>query len=98
MIDAVAHRHLVEIKRAHACEARKIDTILIGIGAALVMRVDAAARTKIMFGRASVELVKREMFLTRMNFYPLKRRGHHNRATHPAEGAGATPRRREPVA
>jgi hypothetical protein len=55
MIDAVDHRHFGKIKRAHAFQAGDVDTVLVEIGTAAMVGVDAAFRTKIMLRHACVE-------------------------------------------
>jgi hypothetical protein len=47
MVDAIDHRHVCKIKRAHAFQARDVDAVLACVGAATMVRVDAAPRTEI---------------------------------------------------
>ena len=58
MIDAVAHNDLCKVERTYTFEARDIDTILIWIGSALVMRIDPAYFAEIVLGGFRVKLVE----------------------------------------
>src|SRR6516164_9916575 len=89
MIDAVDHRHVGKIKRAHALQARGIDPVLVRVGAAAMVRVDAASRAEVVLRNAGIEPV----FAQRL-FTGLERNGagggrHRHRAAHPAIRAGA---------
>jgi hypothetical protein len=48
MIDSVDDRHIVEVEGAHAFQAGDVDAVLVGIGTAAMVGVDAAFRTKVM--------------------------------------------------
>lgn len=60
MIDAIGHLHGTEIKGIDALQTPNVVAIQTGIAATLMMRVDAADRTEVVFGRAGVELVQPE--------------------------------------
>ena len=55
MVDAVNHRHVVKIKWAHAFETRGVDPILVRVGAAAMVCVDAAPRAKVVLRYAGIE-------------------------------------------
>ncbi len=57
MIDPINPRHLAQIARIDAVENGDIDAIFIGIGAALVVGVDAADLAEPMFRRMAAELI-----------------------------------------
>jgi hypothetical protein len=98
MSDAVIHRHFGEVEWAHAFEASDVDAVLSRVGAALVMRVDAAFRAKIVLRRHRAELIEREAVGASchdLEVVPFGRYG--DGATHPAIGAGAPAYRVETV-
>ena len=98
MSDAVIHRHFGEVEWAHAFEASDVDGVLSRVGAALVMRVDAAFRAKIVLRRHRAELIEREAVGASchdLEVVPFGRYG--DGATHPAIGAGAPAHRVETV-
>lgn len=58
MIDTVTGSHFAQIKRINTFQAGDVVAVLARHGSALVVGIDAAIRTKIMFGAHGVELVK----------------------------------------
>src|SRR5215469_4073777 len=97
MVHTVVDRDLLKIERAYPLQARDIDTVLLRIRAALVMRIDAAARTETMPCRVGVELVNGEEFASLSNVDAVQVRRHRNRAAHATVRARTTPRRTQPV-
>ena len=59
MVYPVVDDNAIEIKWATTLKTRDIDAIFFGIGAALVVRIDATYRAEVMFRLFRVELVKR---------------------------------------
>lgn len=57
-------RDHVKVKRADAFQAGGVDAVLVGVRAALMVRVDAAFRTEVMLGLEGVELVERQRILS----------------------------------
>ena len=55
---------LAEIERRNAFEAGSVDPELVGVRAPLVMRVDAADRTEMVFRGIRVEAIRREIVFT----------------------------------
>ncbi|KFF50422.1 hypothetical protein GY26_02075 [Gammaproteobacteria bacterium MFB021] len=61
MIDAVIGRNIGDGKRINAFKAAYVITILTRVGAALMMRIDATIRAKIVLSGERVELVQLQM-------------------------------------
>jgi hypothetical protein len=59
MIYPVVDNNVMEIKRTAAFKARDIDSIFIGVGAALMVCIDTAPGAEIMFRLFRIELVQR---------------------------------------
>jgi len=57
VLHSVHDRHLREVERADAFQARNVDTILVRVRATLVMCVNTALRTKEVLGFTSIESV-----------------------------------------
>ena len=59
MIDTVENRHRLKLERIrNSRETADIDAVLVGVGASLMMGVDAADRTEIVLRRLGIELVQ----------------------------------------
>jgi hypothetical protein len=58
MAGTVVDRNLLKIKWTHPIKARQIDTVLVRIRTALVMRIYSAARAEVMPCGLRVELVE----------------------------------------
>ena len=95
---AVHPRHLAQIRRGDAVQNRDIDAVFIGIGAALVVGVDAACFAKPVFGGVGVELLQRQVISAFQDVDPKKRGRYHNRAASAAERAIAAARGVQAVA
>jgi len=61
----VEHSDFVKVEGRHAFEASDVDTKLVGVRAAFVVRVDAAIRAEMVLGSLSVEAVGGELVLAR---------------------------------
>jgi len=57
VVDAVDHRHILEVERADTLQAGDVDAVLVRIGAAAMVGVDAAFRTEVVLRRAGIEAV-----------------------------------------
>lgn len=57
MIDAIEHLNFVKIEGTDAIQTRYVDTVLLGVGAALMVSVDAASGAEVVLGRPGVEFV-----------------------------------------
>lgn len=97
MVNPIHDRDLQEVERAYALQACDVDTILVGVRTALVMRVDSAARAKEMLRCAGVEPVTCEHILAAADVDAAKRGGYRYGAAHPAKGTVAPAYRIEPV-
>jgi len=58
MVDAVIGRNVRNGKRIYPLKAANVVAILLGVGAALVMSVDAAIAAEVVFGGVRVELIE----------------------------------------
>src|ERR1043166_154887 len=92
MVDPVDHRHIGEIERAYAFEARDVDAVLVLVRAAAMVRVDPAPRAEIMLRRAGVEPVGRQRLFAGLDRHATEIGRHRHRAAHPAIRAGAAAR------
>ena len=63
MIDTITGSHFAQFKRVNAFQAGDVVAVLARHGSALVVGIDAAIRTKIMFGAHGVELIKLQRLL-----------------------------------
>ena len=61
MMQSIEDRHIGQRERIDALEATHVVAILVGIGAALVVGVDATDRAEIMPCSSGLELVEREV-------------------------------------
>jgi hypothetical protein len=98
VVHAVGDGHLREVEWADAVQAGDVDAVLVRIGPALVVGVDAAARAEEVLGRAGVESIARQGVLALKNFDATHLRGDDDRAAHAAVGAIAAERGLEAVA
>ncbi len=73
MIDAVINGDLLEIERADALNASDIDTIFVGIGAPLVVGVNAAFGAEIVFRTLRSKLVKAQHVFASDEFDTIER-------------------------
>ena len=89
---AVVDHDFLEIEWRDAFQAGDVDPELVGIRATLVVRVDAAFRAKVMLGDVGVEPVRLEFVFTLRDAETVVGRCYRDRAAHPADGTGATPR------
>jgi hypothetical protein len=83
----ITHHDLSEIKWADAFQARRIDAELLGVGATLMVGVDAALRAEVVLRRPGVELVKRQSLGARSDVQILQPRAQYDRTAHPAQRA-----------
>src|SRR6185295_502091 len=93
---AVVDHDLGEIERRDALEAGNVDRELVGVRAALVVGIDAAHRAEMMLGDARVEAVGGELVGAFEDPESVMGRSHRDRPAHPADRAGAAPRRGQP--
>ena len=61
---AIQHWNFFKIERTHAFKAGNVHAILLWVGAALMMCVNPANRTKVMLRGFGVELIERELVFT----------------------------------
>ena len=92
VIDAVFHRDIRDGKRVHTFQAADVEAVLLRVGSALVMRVDAADAAEVVPRRVRVELVELQMLFALDNAQPCQRHGGHHGALAPADGAVAATR------
>ena len=60
VIDAIPGRHRPKIERVHAFQAPDVIPVLARIRAPLMVRMDPAVATEIVFRRAGIELIEPE--------------------------------------
>jgi hypothetical protein len=94
---AIHDLNLWKIEGADALDTGDVDAELVGVRAALMMGVDAAGLAEIVFRRAGVELVERQIVFALNELDIRKLRRHRGRTAHPAIGTGAAPDRIELV-
>jgi hypothetical protein len=92
MVDPVTDRNLWNVKRIDALQAADIVCVLLGVGAPLMMSVNATDGAKIVLGRVSVELVNPDVFGAFDDVKPTSRHKRHDCAATPTVRAVATPR------
>lgn len=68
MAIAVVDDDFRKIEGRHSFETGEVYSELIGVRAALVMRVNSTDRAKMMFRDVRVELIEREIFRTAREF------------------------------
>ena len=81
MMNSVNRRYTSKIKWADVVKAREIESKLLRVGAALVVRVNSANRAEIMSGCHRVELIHAEFVRALYDRQPIKRDGSHDCAT-----------------
>lgn len=86
MIYTVACRNLTQIKRVDPFQTTYVETVLLGIGAPLMMCINAADRAKEMFGYPCIELIKFQYIGPTNNPNARQRNRSHNRAFSTADG------------
>ena len=64
MVDAIVHRNLGNLERVHAFQATDVEAVLFGIRSPLMMSVDPAGRTEVVFGSLRIELVDLDTIAT----------------------------------
>ena len=92
MVDAVIGRHIGYGRGIDALEAANVVSVLPGIGATLVVGVDAADGAEIVLGGAGVELVEPEIRGAFDDADSIKWHGSDDRSLASADGAIASPR------
>ena len=97
MIDTVYHGYLAKFERVDPFEACDIETVLLRIGAALVMGIDSTGRTEIVPRCTGVKLVKGQEILTAGHFQAVKGDRCHYGAPSPAHGAVAAAKIFQPI-
>jgi len=60
MVDAIAGRYIENVERIHIFEASNVVAVLVGIGAALMMRIDSAVGAEVVLRGHRVELIQPE--------------------------------------
>src|SRR5579862_7010458 len=67
VLRAIKHRHFVKVEWADVFQTRDIDPVLIGVGAALMVSMDATLGAEEMLRGHRVELIRGESILSRKN-------------------------------
>ena len=91
MVDAVIRGNPGNGQRIDALKATHVVAVLLWIGAALVVGVDATARTEIVLGRVRIELVERQVFRALDDVDATQRHRGNHRAFAPANRTIAAP-------
>ena len=89
-MDSVNDLDLREVKRRYPRQAGYIDTKLIRVRSALMMRVDATDAAEIMLRRTRIELIQGENILPLAELDVIQLCRHRDRPSHAAVRAGAT--------
>jgi hypothetical protein len=89
VLRSIQNRNLGEIEGTDPIEARDIDAILLWVGAALVVGVDAAARAKEVLCLTRIEAVAGQHVLAPNKSYAAHCGRNRDRTAHPAIGTGA---------
>ncbi len=63
MIDPIDDGDLSQFKGINAVKASHVEAVLLAVGSSLMVRIDTAYRTKIVFSGHGVELIERQFFL-----------------------------------
>jgi hypothetical protein len=92
MVGPVTGRNLRDVKRIDAFQAADVVRVLLGIGAPLMMSVNAADRAKVVLGCVSVEFVNPDVFGAFDDVKPTQRHKCHDCASTPTVRAVTTPR------
>jgi hypothetical protein len=58
MVDAIAFRYIGNVERIHIVEASNVVAVLVGIRAALMMRIDSAVGAEVVLRGHRVELIQ----------------------------------------
>ena len=64
MVDAIACRYIGNVERIHILEASNVVAVLVGIGAALMMRIDSAVGAEVVLRGHRVELIQPKNLVT----------------------------------
>ena len=83
MFNTVEDSHFVKVERAKPRQTGNIDAVLMGIGPSLMMSVDPALRTEIVFCRFGVKLIHAQRVFPRDNIQSVKVGGYRYSAPHP---------------
>lgn len=97
MIHAVVDRNIAELVGIHAFQAADIVSVLVGIGPALVVRVDATDRAEKVLGSVRVELVQPQRILALDDMDTGERHRRNDGAFAPADRTVAAARVDDPV-
>jgi hypothetical protein len=90
MVDPIVERHIRHEVRINAIEAAEIESVLVRLGTAAVVGLDAAAGTEIVFGRHRVEAIDGEQLLALDDSQAFQWNGAHDRAFSAAHRTSAT--------
>ena len=85
MMCTIRHTNLLKIKRAYSFQAGDVDPILARVGATLVVGINTALRAEIMFCRAGVKLISRQVLSARKNSNSIYICRHRDGTPHPAK-------------
>jgi hypothetical protein len=88
MIDAVDHRHVGKIKRLTPFKHATLTPYWFGLGAAAMVRVDAAPRAEVVLRRAGIEPVTPQRLFAGVECDAADIGRHCHRAAHPAIRTG----------
>ena len=87
MVDAVIGWNIRDCKRVNALQAANVVTVLVWVGAALMMSVDATVATEIVLCGARIELIELQVLCALEDTDTAQSHGSDNRAFAPADGA-----------
>src|SRR3546814_5204238 len=91
MVDPVLHRHVGNGKGIYSLQAADVVSVLLRVGPAPMMGVDATGAAEVVPGRVGVELVEPEMLRTSHDAKPRQRYRRHDRALPTTDGAVEAP-------
>src|SRR3546814_8490924 len=91
MVDPVLHRHVGNGKGIDSLQAADVVSVLLRVGPAPMMGVDATGAAEVVPGRVGVELVEPEMLRTSHDAKPGQRYRRDDRALATTEGEVAAP-------
>ena len=86
MVYAVINRHVAKFIGVDPGQTTYVETVLLGIGAPLMMRIYAALLTEEMFRRHGIELIEPEFILALDESDSIKRNARNNCATSATHG------------
>ena len=89
MVDAVIGWNIRDCKRVNALQAANVVAVLVWVGAALMMSVDATVATEIVLCDARIELIELQVLCALEDTDAAQSHGSDNRAFAPADGAVA---------